>query len=101
MGGGMSFDDRGPSAPPPPHVPEPSPLPFESPASNSSPPSHRSRLHTFWYGDGTRTPWLRRVLAVLFAFFVPIPIVLILLFRFVPVPFTPEMMIPLVKGEGV
>jgi len=56
---------------------------------------------SFWYGDGERTPWLRRTLAVIFAFLVPIPIVLLLVFRFVPVPFTPEMLIPLVKGEGV
>lgn len=56
---------------------------------------------TFWFGDGTRTPWVRRVLAVVFAFLVPIPILLILIFRFVPVPFTPQMAIPLVKGEGV
>ena len=97
MGEELSVDDHEPNVPPP----EPSPPQSESPARDSFPRSHRGRLHSFWYGDGTRTPWLRRVLAILFALFVPIPIFLILLFRFVPVPFTPEMIIPLVKGEGV
>ena len=61
----------------------------------------RHRLHTFWYGHGTRTPWLRRIFAVLFALFVALPVVFLLIFRFVPIPFTPEMIVPLVKGEGV
>jgi monofunctional biosynthetic peptidoglycan transglycosylase len=52
-------------------------------------------------GDGKRSPWIRRVLAILFFLFVPAPIILILIFRFVPIPFAPEMSIPLVKGEGV
>jgi monofunctional glycosyltransferase len=94
----MSFDDQEPGAgAPPPHVPESSPPPSPS----TVPEAPQSHLHAFWFGDGTRTPWLRRILIVLFTLFVPIPIVLILLFRFVPIPFTPEMIIPLVKGEGV
>lgn len=55
----------------------------------------------YWSGGDGNTPWLRRLLAVFFAFLVPIPILLILLFRFVPVPFTPQMLIPLFKGEAV
>ncbi len=54
-----------------------------------------------WTGDGTRSPWLRRILAILFFFFVPAPIIIILIFRFLPIPFAPEMLIPLAKGEGV
>ena len=54
-----------------------------------------------WTGHGTGSPWLRRTLAILFFFFVPAPIILILIFRFVPIPFAPEMLVPLVKGEGV
>jgi monofunctional biosynthetic peptidoglycan transglycosylase len=49
----------------------------------------------------TRTPWVRRTLAILFAFLVPIPILLILLFRFVPVPGTPQMLTWLVVGDPV
>jgi len=84
-------------------VPTPAPLEYirqrDEPAP--LPEMSRSRRNTFWYGDGTRTPWLRRILAILFALFVPLPIVFLLVFRFVPIPFTPEMIIPLVKGEGV
>lgn len=55
----------------------------------------------YWSGRESRPPWLRRFLIVLFAFLVPIPIVLILLFRFVPVPFTPQMLIPVFQGSEV
>ncbi len=57
--------------------------------------------HAFWHGGGARIPWFRRAIAILFVFLVPAPVVLILVFRFAPVPFTPQMLIPLVKGEGV
>jgi monofunctional biosynthetic peptidoglycan transglycosylase len=50
--------------------------------------------------DGTK-PWVRRVALTLFAFLVPIPILLILLFRFVPIPFTPQMVIDLVTLNPV
>lgn len=60
-----------------------------------------ARLRQFWSGDGSRIPWARRAAAVLFVLFVPAPLVLILLFRFVPVPFAPQMAIPLVNGEGL
>jgi monofunctional glycosyltransferase len=83
----VSLDDQEPNA--------------DAPASESFRQSLVRRFHTFWSGDGTRTPWVRRVLAILFAFLVLIPVVLILIFRFVPVPFAPQMTIPLVKGEGV
>jgi monofunctional biosynthetic peptidoglycan transglycosylase len=56
-----------------------------------------------WWGkhqDG-RTPWLRRTVAIVFAFLVPIPILLILLFRFVPIPVTPQIAIGFVSGDPV
>ncbi len=65
-------------------------------------PSGVSRwAREFWSGDGARTPWVRRLLAILFVVLVPVPVLLIPLFRFAPVPFTPQMLIPLVKGEDV
>lgn len=56
--------------------------------------------HRYWYGNGERTPWIKRTLAVIFALLVPIPIFLILIFRFVPVPGTPQMLVSLVSGHG-
>ena len=61
----------------------------------------RDGVRRYWNGTGGRTPWIRRVLAVIFAFLVPIPILLILIFRFVPVPGTPEMLFHLVILEPV
>lgn len=46
----------------------------------------------YWNGDSARTPWIRRIFTVIFAFLVPIPILLILIFRFVPIPGTPQML---------
>lgn len=60
-----------------------------------------ARLRYFWQGDGERIPWVRRACAILFVFFVPAPLLLILLFRFVPVPFAPQMAIPLFEGESL
>jgi monofunctional biosynthetic peptidoglycan transglycosylase len=50
----------------------------------------------FWRGRPGKSPWLRRVLAVLFFFLVPAPILLLLIFRFLPVPGTPEMLVNLI-----
>jgi monofunctional biosynthetic peptidoglycan transglycosylase len=80
------------------------PLPENPEVSQPSGPWRASlarRARDFWIGHGPRPPWIKRILAVVFVLFVPAPIVLLLLFRLVPVPFTPEMLIPLVKGEGV
>jgi monofunctional biosynthetic peptidoglycan transglycosylase len=49
-----------------------------------------------WRGRGL--VW--RVLAVLFILLVPAPILLLLLFRYVPVPGTPEMLLSLIQGKG-
>ncbi len=54
-----------------------------------------------WSGDGTRTPWLRRIAAFLFIFLVPAPIFLLLIFRFVPVPGTPQMLLDLATFQPV
>ena len=48
-------------------------------------------LRWTWYGNGRKTPWLRRLLAVIIFLLVPAPILYLLIFRFVPVPFTPQM----------
>ncbi|MGH6870428.1 MAG: monofunctional biosynthetic peptidoglycan transglycosylase [Rhizomicrobium sp.] len=55
----------------------------------------------YWHGSGDRKPWFRRVVAVLFAFLVPIPVLLILIFRFVPIPGTPQMLLDLVTLNPV
>ncbi len=55
-----------------------------------------------WYGrEGGRTPWVRRVLAVLFVFALPAPVLLLLIFRFAPVPATPQMLLKLASFEAV
>ena len=50
----------------------------------------------FWRGRPGKTPWARRVLAILFFFLVPAPILLLLIFRFLPLPGTPEMLFNLI-----
>jgi len=52
--------------------------------------------HSYWHGSGGKTPWIRRTFAVIFAFALPIPVLLLLIFRFVPLPGTPEMLIDLI-----
>ena len=54
----------------------------------------------WWRADG-RAAWARRVMAAVFAFLVPIPILLILLFRFVPIPVTPQIVIGFLSGDDV
>lgn len=49
-----------------------------------------------WRGRGIA--W--RVTAILFILLVPAPILLLLLFRYVPVPGTPEMLLSLIEGKG-
>jgi monofunctional glycosyltransferase len=50
-------------------------------------------LHRCWYRDDARKPWIRRTLSVLFVLLVPLPILYLLIFRFVPVPGTPQMLL--------
>jgi len=44
--------------------------------------------------------WLKRVLLAIFILLVPAPILLLLIFRAVPVPGTPQMLLSLVTGQG-
>lgn len=44
--------------------------------------------------------FLWRAIAILFILLVPAPILLLLLFRYVPVPGTPEMLLSLIEGKG-
>jgi monofunctional biosynthetic peptidoglycan transglycosylase len=50
-------------------------------------------------GRGPR--WLKRIGTILFVLLIPVPIILLLLFRFVPVPTTPQMVIGLFSGDAV
>jgi monofunctional biosynthetic peptidoglycan transglycosylase len=58
-------------------------------------------VRDFWRGDGERTPWFRRIVATLFILLGPAPVLLLLLFRFLPVPFTPQMVIGVLSGDEV
>jgi monofunctional biosynthetic peptidoglycan transglycosylase len=58
-------------------------------------------LRATWYRNDGKTPWVRRILVVIFAFLVPLPILYLLVFRFVPVPFTPQMALDAVTFEPV
>lgn len=49
------------------------------------------RANRFWNGSGEKKPWLRRGLAVILFLLIPGPVLYLLLFRFLPIPFTPEM----------
>src|SRR3954466_6274342 len=44
--------------------------------------------------------WLRKLLLALFVLLVPAPILLILIFRVLPIPGTPEMLVSLIQGKG-
>lgn len=65
-------------------------------------------MHKFWYGSamggGIRVwrgrGWLWRSLLVLFVLLGPAPVLLLLVFRVLPVPGTPEMLVSLVEGKG-
>ncbi|MEJ1968490.1 MAG: monofunctional biosynthetic peptidoglycan transglycosylase [Rhizomicrobium sp.] len=55
-----------------------------------------------WNGRaGGGKPWARRIVSVLFFFALPAPVVLLLMLRFLPVPFTPSMLGDLVTLHGV
>jgi monofunctional biosynthetic peptidoglycan transglycosylase len=71
--------------------------------SVSSP--HRKRSQSFlrwlWHGRGRRRPWLRRVIVVSLAITLVLPILLIALFRILPVPGTPLMLTTLISDGSV
>ncbi|HEX2594570.1 MAG TPA: monofunctional biosynthetic peptidoglycan transglycosylase [Rhizomicrobium sp.] len=54
----------------------------------------------WWRRDG-KTPWVKRIFVVLFTLFVPLPIISLLLFRIVPIPYTPQMAINLITLNPV
>jgi monofunctional biosynthetic peptidoglycan transglycosylase len=47
-----------------------------------------------------RNSWFGRGLLILFILLLPAPILLLLIFRFLPVPGTPEMLLSLIEGKG-
>jgi len=51
-------------------------------------------------GGGKLRRWGIRIAALLFIFFGPVPVLLFLLFRFVPVPGTPQMLVSWLAGDG-
>ena len=55
------------------------------------------RIGKLWRGRG----WLWRSLLIVFTLLVPAPILLLLVFRFLPIPGTPDMVRSLVTGKGV
>ncbi|HEY0281008.1 MAG TPA: monofunctional biosynthetic peptidoglycan transglycosylase [Rhizomicrobium sp.] len=65
----------------------------------------RNRLAAFarwiWWGGGERTPWLRRIAAAVFFFLAPAPVLYLLIFRFVPVPVTPQILLDAVTFQPV
>jgi len=54
-----------------------------------------------WKGKGRRTPWLRRIFIVLFVVLVPLPLAYLAVFRFVPIPVTPQMLGDLITFQEV
>jgi monofunctional biosynthetic peptidoglycan transglycosylase len=56
-----------------------------------------SFFHWLWHGqEGCNIPWARRILSVLLFLALPAPILLLLIFRFVPVPATPQILLKVV-----
>jgi monofunctional biosynthetic peptidoglycan transglycosylase len=47
-----------------------------------------------------RRSWVGRILVTIFVLLVPAPILLLLIFRFLPIPGTPEMLASLLQGKG-
>lgn len=58
--------------------------------------------HRLWHGrEGRKIPWVRRTLLVLFFFALPAPVLALLIFRFLPIPFTPQMAFDIVTFHEV
>src|SRR5579872_5112308 len=51
-------------------------------------------------GAPKRAGRIRRLLWLLFILLLPAPVLLLLIFRFLPVPGTPEMLLSLIQGKG-
>ncbi len=62
----------------------------------------RDFFRWLWHGhEGRKTPWVRRILSVLFFFALPAPVLALLIFRFAPIPFTPQMVLDLATFHEV
>jgi monofunctional biosynthetic peptidoglycan transglycosylase len=61
--------------------------------------TRKSRKRRGWLGSWW-AGWLKPVLLWLFILLVAAPVLLLLLFRFLPIPGTPEMLLSLVQGKG-
>lgn len=59
----------------------------------------RRFVRWWWNGDSGHAPWFRRIVGLLFQIFVLLPVLLILLFRFLPIPFTPNMLFYVASGD--
>ena len=70
-------------------------------AGRTRTPARRSRFAWWRELPGSLRGWLRRAVIALLVVFVAAPLALVLLYRFVPVPVTPLMMIRLVEGQGL
>ena len=53
-----------------------------------------------WRGTGWKA-WVKRILVILFVLLIPAPIFSLLVFRFLPVPFTPQMVVGVLSGDAV
>lgn len=58
-------------------------------------------LRRIWYRADGRTPWVRRTLTLLFFFLAPAPVILLLIFRFLPIPGTPQMLLDAITLQPV
>lgn len=54
-----------------------------------------------WFGRSRRSTWFKRIGTAIFALLVPLPILYLLICRFVPVPGTPQMVLYVVTGRDV
>ncbi len=61
----------------------------------------RKFVRWWWNGKTGRAPWIRRILGLLFQIFVLLPLLLIVAFRFLPVPFSANMVLDLLGGSAV
>lgn len=61
----------------------------------------REFLNWYWHGRGKRKPWVRRIFAMALFYVLVVPAFIVLVFRFVPVPATPQVVIGLISGDDV
>ncbi|HUO97416.1 MAG TPA: monofunctional biosynthetic peptidoglycan transglycosylase [Rhizomicrobium sp.] len=61
----------------------------------------RKFLRSLWFRDDGRTPWVRRMVVIVFVFLVPLPVLYLLVFRFLPVPLTPQMALDVATFQPV